>query len=186
MDLSTFKEKVRNQQVIYFDEQDFLREKTCDRALLKCWIEEASLLATSHEKEKYTLYGIIGNFYRICEEPQNALLYLEQCLSIAKKEGDFQKQLVTYVRIGEALKYSGEYKKAATSFVTAFNLCETNALQAYADFIWQHRGKLHMECGQLEEATDCFSKALALRVQKKDPLLIDSTKQALRFVEKLK
>lgn len=173
-------------EFIYFDENDYLREKTNNPIKLKQFIAEAKYLLSENEEHKYYLCGIIGNLYRICEEPQDALNYLYECLNISLEEGNIKKEIVSLIRLGEALKYANQQKEALELFNHALTKCDDNQVDTYLDFTLQHKGKCLMELGQLEEAENCFIKALKLRELKAEPALIESTKLALNLIGTLK
>ncbi|HWL24352.1 MAG TPA: hypothetical protein VNR38_11490 [Ureibacillus sp.] len=72
MSIVDFKNRLSSvNEFIYFDSNDYLREKTSNPPKIKQIIAEAEnlLKKTIEEDDKYFLYGIIGNLYRICEEP---------------------------------------------------------------------------------------------------------------------
>ena len=175
-------------EFIYFDSNDYLREKTSNPLKLKQVIADAEyLLKISIEKsDKYFLYGTVGNLYRICEEPQKALNYLNFCLCLALEEGNITREAVTLIRLGEALKYDEKHDEALEFFEKAFIKCKENKLDTYLDFALQHKGKCLMEMGRLDEAEISFIKAFKLREFKGDTTLIDSTKKALELVKGLK
>ncbi|TQR17705.1 hypothetical protein [Psychrobacillus vulpis] len=173
-------------EFIYFDSNDYLREKTTNPLKLKQVIAEAeNLLRISDEEDKYFLYGTVGNLYRICGEPEKAINYLNYCLNYALEEENISKEIVTLIRLGEALKYHKKHNKAIEFFDEAFNKCKDNKIDSYLDYALQHKGKCLMELGMLDEAEKCFIKAFKLREFKGDSTLIDSTKQALDLVKRL-
>lgn len=187
MEISEFKKNISTiNEFIYFDENDYLREKTNNPLKLKQFIADAKYLLSVNEAEKYYLCGIIGNLYRICEEPQNAINYLNQCLNFSLEEGNIKKEIVSLVRLGEALKYANKHNEALVLFNNALTKCEDNQVDIYLDFILQHKGKSLMELGQLEEAENCFIKTLKIRKIKGDSNLIESTQLALSLVRTLK
>ncbi|MEI4771886.1 tetratricopeptide repeat protein [Psychrobacillus sp. FJAT-51614] len=175
-------------EFIYFDSNDFLREKTSNPLRLKQVISDAEYLLKINieESDKYFLYGTVGNLYRVCGEPQKALNYLNICLCHALKEGNITRETVTLIRIGEALKYYEKHDEALEHFEKAFKKCKDNKLETYLDFALQHKGKCLMEMGRLDEAVECFIEALKLREFKGDTTLIGSTKEALKLVKRLK
>lgn len=171
---------------IYFDENDYLREKTKNPLKLKEFIVNAKYLLSENEEHKYYLYGIIGNLYRICEEPEEALNYLQECLNISLEEDNIKKEIVSLIRLGEALKYANQPQKALKLFNSAYTKCRSHNVELYLDFTLQHKGKCLMELGELEEAEICFVQSLELRKQKAEPSLIKSTEMALTLIRTLK
>ncbi|MBA9029084.1 hypothetical protein [Peribacillus huizhouensis] len=69
MNLADYRERlVAINEIVYFDKNEYLREKTSNPLKLKELIDEAeNLLQTSNEDDRYFLYGTIGNLYRINE-----------------------------------------------------------------------------------------------------------------------
>lgn len=175
-------------EFIYFDSNDYLREKTSNPLGLKQVIAEAEYLLKIGvgESDKYFLNGTVGNLYRICGEPQKAFDYLYSCLCFALEEGNITRETVTLIRLGEALKYDEKHEEALDLFEEALKKCKDNKLDTYLDFALQHKGKCLMEMGSLDEAEISFIKALKLREFKGDTTLIDSTKKALELVKILK
>lgn len=167
---------------IYFDEQDYLREKTTDVSKVEACIANAKQLVDAREGKRDVLYGMIGNLYRICEEPQKAEPYLRTCVELAVADADRLREIVSLLRLGEALKYADKKKEAMVLFEEAYAKCHAYNVQQYVDFALQHKGKCLMELGELEEAEACFVRALTLRELKAIPSLIESTKKALAFV----
>ncbi|WP_374967238.1 hypothetical protein [Lysinibacillus sp. RS5] len=188
MSIVDFKKRISDlSKFIYFDKNDYLREKTSNPLKLKQVIAEAeNLLKINNEEDKYFLYGTIGNLYRICGEPQKGIYYLNHCLSYALEKGNIRNEIVTLIRLGEALKYDMKHNEALECFDEALNKCKANKIDAYSDFALQHKGKSLMELGKFIEAEKCFIQAFKLREFKGDPTLIDSTKQALDLVKRLK
>ena len=189
MSIVDFKKSLSSvNEFIYFDSNDYLREKTSNPLRLKKVIADAEYLLKMNieESDKYFLYGTVGNLYRICEEPQKALNYLNFCLCLALEEGSKTREAVTLIRLGEALKYDEKHDVALKFFEKALKKCKDNKLDIYLDFALQHKGKCLMEMGRLDEAEISFIKAFKLREFKGDTTLIDSTKKALELVKRLK
>jgi len=189
MRIADFKKSLTSvNEFIYFDSNDYLREKASNPLGLIQVITDAEYLLKIGigESDKYFLNGTVGNLYRICGEPQKALDYLNSCLCFAKEEGNITRETVTLIRLGEALKYDGKHDEAIELFEEAFKKCKDNKLDTYLDFALQHRGKCLMEMGRIDEAEKSFIKALKLREFKGDTNLIDSTKKALELVKRLK
>ena len=189
MRIADFKNSLSSvNEFIYFDSNDYLREKTSNPLGLKKLIADAEYLLKIGigESDKYFLNGTVGNLYRICGEPQKALDYLNSCLCFALEEGDIKKETVTLIRLGEALKYDEKHDEALELFEEALKKCKDNKLDTYLDFALQHKGKCLMEMGRLDEAEISFIKAFKLREFKGDTTLIDSTKKALELVKGLK
>ncbi|CAM5198041.1 hypothetical protein UACE39S_04323 [Ureibacillus acetophenoni] len=171
MSIVDFKNRLSSiNEFIYFDSIDYLREKTSNPLKIKQIIAEAEnlLKMTIEEEDKYFLYGTIGNLYRICEEPQKAINNLNFCLKYALVDGNIKREVVTLIRLGEALKYNEKHYEALKYFDKALNKCKDNKINNYLDFAYQHIGKCLMELGrcllQNRSADMCkeFVQSLAL------------------------
>ncbi|KGR74959.1 hypothetical protein [Ureibacillus sinduriensis] len=187
MDIAHFKENLfKIKETFFFDKNEYLREKTSNTLKVIQVIHEAEiLLKGSHKDDKYFLYGTLGNLYSIIGQPKKAFNSLTYCLNYSVEDRNITRQIVTLIRLGEALKYDTHHKEALLKFNEALNLCITNKIDAYIDFALQHKGKCLMELSLLKEAEECFLEALHLRELKEDFSLINSTKQALNFLYKL-
>jgi len=173
-------------KVIFFDKSEFLREKASDPLILNQIINQAErLLKDSDENDKYFLYGVLGNFYRINGQAQKAIKCLTYCYDRAVKEKNTIKEIISLIRLGEALKYNRNHKKALEHFNKALEMCEDHKIDEYFDFALQHIGKCLMELAMLKEAEECFQKALKLRKAKGNHSLIDSTEQAIALVREM-
>ncbi len=175
-------------EIIYFDSNEYLREKTSNPLRIKEIIDIAeNLLANiTNEDEKYFLKGTLGNLYRIYGEPQKAVNILTECVTIASNQNNSNREIMSLIRLGEAIKYNGNPMKALGIFNEVLDKCKANNNLLYLDFAIQHKGKCLLELGEIEEAEKCFKEALRLRELKEDILLIESTQQALNFIKKLK
>jgi len=172
-------------QTIYYDVEDNLREKTNNPKAIKKFLEKVEALLVNERENRYLLYGMIGNLYRILEEPKKAIDYLERALGIAKEENDDAKIAVSLIRLGEAIKYDGKRQRAFDIFEEAMGILHKHDLEHYLDFALQHKGKCLLELKRYEEAEDCFRETLEIRKRKKDASLIDSTEQVLTFMEEM-
>lgn len=179
------KELLSLQSFIYFDENDFLREKCSNEVALQMVIRDfdrAIFEGTnrSQSEELIFLYGAIGNLYRIKGEVKPAI----EALSKAVELSEGNKQISNLIRLGEALKYAGQHQQALSKFNDAIDQWAKQQSSRLLDFAYQHKGKCLLELEEIREADGCFQKAMYLRVQKGDESLIDSTQRALNFVKR--
>lgn len=186
MDIQTVKEELAALlETVYFDEQNFLREQSADPVQLRRVIDLTEQVVKSNVDERFFLYGTLGNLYRILGEPKMAIHYLELSLMDAVNTRTARREIVTLIRLGEALKYDGRHEEAMEAFNRATLRCEETNDAVYRDFVLQHKGKCLVEMHKVDEAMECFKEALMLRVDKGDSALIDSTERALVFARKL-
>lgn len=188
MSLGQFKEKLKIlNELVYFDENAHLREKTREFRQMNTLIQEAEkYLAYDQKEERYFLNGLLGNLYRITEQPKQAIIYLTRCLNQAIEEQHVIRESITFIRLGEAYKYDNQHEIALKLFNKALEKCRLNEVNEYIDFAYQHKGKCLMEIGKYDEAEKCFLEALHIRKLKHDGALIDSTEQALQFLKKIR
>lgn len=188
MDITDIKENMNMiNDIIYFDKNEYLREKTSDAIIINQVINQAEnvLKENNDRDDQYFLYGTLGNLYRINEKPKKAITYLTYCLNQAIDEGNPTKEIVSFIRLGEAFKYDNNHGKAMDCFNKALEMCEMYHVDEYLDFALQHKGKCLIELTRLKEADECFQKALVLRKLKGNGTLIESTEQAIELLREM-
>ncbi|WP_277584897.1 hypothetical protein [Psychrobacillus antarcticus] len=178
------KKLVSLQSFIYFDENNFLREKCSNEDALQRVIinfERAIFECKNWSKteELIFLYGTIGNLYRIKGEAKSAIEALTKAVELS--EGN--KQIVNLIRLGEALKYAEQHQQALSTFNAVIDQCAIEEHSQLLDFAFQHKGKCLLELEEMSAANECFRKAMDLRVRKGDESLINSTQRALELIK---
>ncbi|MFE3576130.1 tetratricopeptide repeat protein [Lysinibacillus sp. NPDC059133] len=153
------------------------------KLLIMIDIAENLLANTTSEDEKYFLMGTLGNLYRFYGEPQKAVNILTECVTIASNQNDSHREIVSLIRLGEAIKYNDNPMKALEIFNEVLDKCKANDNLFYVDFAMQHKGECLLELGRMAEAEKCLKEALELRELKGDVSLIESTQQALNFIK---
>lgn len=188
MRIIDFKKNMANiNELIYFDKNEYLREKTTHPLELNKMIDEAKdLLKGSSKDDTYYFYGVLGNLYRINGQAKKAIIYLTYCLDRAVEERNLTREVVALIRLGEALKYDNNHNQALDKFDKALRICEANKINGYLDFVLQHKGKCLLELARLKDAENCFVKAIELRNRKGETDLIDSTQQAIDLVKEIR
>ncbi|WP_217586307.1 hypothetical protein [Lentibacillus saliphilus] len=188
--MDTFKRELTNlMNVIFFDQNRYLRETCTDQERIEHVIQLGETLLveqSTNNADSFFLRGTLGNLYRIHGMTDRAKAYLTKCLDDARTIRNQAKEIATMIRLGEAMKYGDEHSKALHLFDQAIALCQSGIHPVYLDFALQHKGKCLMELNQLTEAEACFTEALQLRLDKEDPSLIDSTRQAITLLNSLK
>ena len=174
--------------IIYFDSNQYLREKSSNLLKLKQFIIKTEVFleqikedALINKEEKYFLYGTLGNLYRLYGEPKISINYLELNLKYANEEKLYKKEIISLIRLGEALKYDNKLEEALEKFNLALVRCEETDENSHLDFAFQHKGKCLLELNRVEDAINCFQSALELRKSKGSTNLINSTKEAIEF-----
>ncbi|MGM7685170.1 hypothetical protein ACSVDA_23995 [Cytobacillus sp. Hm23] len=87
---------------LYFDESQFLREKTSSPIKVLEVINEIEDAVQDPKisvEDKYYLNGVLGNFLRIYGEPKRAIPYLYWCLEFASKEENLSREIVSLIRL---------------------------------------------------------------------------------------
>jgi len=114
----------------------------------------------------------------------------DQCLSkaifILDDHSKPAAELITLlIRHSDVLRFQGKMEESENGFLKCIRMTEENRdLWNYRDFAFQHLGKLYFEWARFEAAKKCFEAALELRLAKKDEKLLESTRLALRALEK--
>ncbi|MBP0725294.1 tetratricopeptide repeat protein [Bacillus sp. RG28] len=189
MNLDQLKEELNSlSKIIYFDQNDYLREKTSNPTKLMQLILDAEkvVIQLSEDELKnqdtlYFLYGTLGNLYRIYGEPGNAIYYLQLALEQSVVNKNSKQEIVSLIRLGETFKYDNKHKEALDFFQKALLKSRSVEENSYLDFIYQHQGKCFLEMGKVEEALNYLEQALEIRKIKGDDSLIHSTEQAIEL-----
>jgi len=179
-------------EIIYFDQNNYLREKTSNPTKLKHLILDAEKIVKhlseddlKNQDTLYFLYGTLGNLYRIYGEPAKAINYLQLALEQSVVNKNSKREIVSLIRLGEALKYDNKHKEALDLFQNAL-WKSRDAKDSYLDYIYQHQGKCLLEMGKIEEALNCLGQALEIRKLKEDASLIHSTQLAIECGKRIK
>lgn len=181
-------------ELTYFDPDQYLREKPKDRILLQQAIARAEtflqeIKATHEEVDPVYLlylYGYLGNGYRVLDQAETAIRFLDEALQLVRLIGDVGAEVRTLIRLGEAYKYHHQHEQALQLFSSVQTLCQRPELNQYLDFVYQHQGKCLMEMKRYDESFTLFEKALAIRQKKGVHSLIQSTEKAIRLVSQLR
>ncbi|MFA1737804.1 hypothetical protein [Lysinibacillus fusiformis] len=170
MNIADFKENLfALNDIIFFDQNEYLREKTSNPLKILQVISDAeALLKDSDEDDKYFLYGTLGNLYRIIEQPKKAIHSLSYCLNHLVEERNPSREVVSLIRLGEALKYDSNHIEALDKFNVALNLCKANKIVEYLDFVLQHKGKCLMELAILNEAQEWLFRSIGIKKNKRE------------------
>lgn len=182
MPIELVKEGFREvQQTIYFDRENYLREQTSRPDVVREWIGQAEeLLDDVGLEDRYFLLSVLGYCYRVLNEMDMSIAYFTQCFDLVRDRPT--RQMITFIRLGEAYKYKHEHQKALTHFDMARGILSAHRIKGYEDFLCQHQAKCLIEMGEVKMAKKLLLQALQLRESKGDPALISSTKEVLHFL----
>ena len=177
--------------IIYFDESDYLRERTSDMDTLLQSIAllEPLYIMVDHE-EQYEIASTLGYLYRVAgaddaQQLTKAEQYFKECLTYAINHQNVAKEITTLIRLGEVYKYGCRYDEACTRFHEVITICVTENNTMQLDFAHQHLGKCFIEMGKFAQAELQLLTALKLREKKGNESLINSTTKALELLAKL-
>lgn len=173
-------EVIALQSFIKFDENHFMRERCSDPQKLEAVIQtgEECLRKLNSDNVRDIVHGIVGNLYRINNQPAQAIELLERCVTRATEMNDFKREAISFIRLAEAFKYADMHDLALKTFDQAEEICHAHSFENILDFVLQHKGKCLAEMGKLAEARVSLDEALEIRIRKQDPSLIESTKLA--------
>jgi len=124
--------------------------------------------------------GHIGVFCRIIGRLDEARDYLERAIALSQEAGDARGKLVITLRLSHIHQWQREFTTADALFSDSLARCESDpALNGLADFAYQHCGKSLFDQRWYAEAAKMFGVALAIRVEKWDAELVESSQLAL-------
>jgi len=123
------------------------------------------------------LLAQIGTLYRTSPEPDRAIPYFEEAVSLSRAHNLRADEAVNTLRLAVAYQYAGNVEAAVPAFKAALVLCAQRRTQL--DFAYQHWGKFLVEQGEPGMAIPFFEQALAQRMARGDSELIASTRAAL-------
>ncbi|WP_391118205.1 hypothetical protein [Psychrobacillus sp. L3] len=83
------------------------------------------------------------------------------------------------------MKYNGQHVESPNKFDEAIKLCSYDFKVVFLDFGFQHKGKCLLELGQSDATLNYFQKAMKIRLTKGDQSLIESTHNAIEYIENL-
>ncbi|NDI35073.1 tetratricopeptide repeat protein [Chengkuizengella sediminis] len=126
------------------------------------------------------LLGNIGTYLRIVDHLQEAEHYLVKAIKCYQQVNDQLGLFVNQLRLSHVYHWNKDYEKANQMFNELVIMVENDTKYInYKDFVYQHYGKCLFDQRQLDEALKYFLKALSIREDKNDDLLIQSTEKAI-------
>jgi tetratricopeptide (TPR) repeat protein len=143
-------------------------------------------LATNDELLQLELLSRLGANYTMLEKEERAVPLLEQALLLARQRGDKRLEVANLLSLATSMQYLGQREKAQELFQEALDKVYANYEPYYEDFVLQHRGRCYVEQGKIEEAINCFGRALSLRERKGDPRGIEASQHALDAVRAIR
>ncbi len=162
-----------------FDER--LREVASEPAAVERALAAGrrALTEATEPREESRLLGYVGNALRMLGRHDEAVAAQARALALAEELGDARGVVVARIRLGEALRCADELERAEAELRTALAAARMQPELALTDFALQHLGKTLLDTGRAGEAEPLLAEALALRQEKGDAALVESTRLAL-------
>lgn len=145
-----------------------------------------SELSGSSGMEAARIHAELGNYYRTLGQLHLAEQNLRQALVlVSANEASSKKAIIYGVRLAHVLHWQQRWDEAEASFGGLLEACSLgHEFLDVKDFIFQHRGKMRFDRGDLQGALSDFKEALAMRTAKGTKELIESTEQAIRATKR--
>ncbi|MCT6923816.1 tetratricopeptide repeat protein [Metasolibacillus sp.] len=175
-------------QLIFIDENDFLREKCPDTDKLYAALRlgDALLLQPTIENDlKYKTYRKVGYLNRLVGCIATSLYYLKEALDYFEPKGG-EEYVLTLINYGETIKHTKEYEKSLHIFEQVLTYCNEHNLPQFEDSVWQFKGKCYLEQGDVASAERCFYKAYTIRKKRNDKKMLIPSENALKYIGKIK
>jgi tetratricopeptide (TPR) repeat protein len=125
----------------------------------------------------------LGLNLTIAGDERGAAAILEPALALARRLGDKVREVEALLSLATAQQYLGERAAAQILFQEALDRARADHVSQFEHFILHHRGRCHVEQGEIAAARDCFVAALALRKALGEPRFIASTERALAALD---
>jgi tetratricopeptide (TPR) repeat protein len=113
-----------------------------------------------------------------------AVVHLERALTLSRRLGDRRTEIEALLHLGTARQYLGEREAAMMLFAEALANARDHDLDEQVHFLLHHRGRCEVEMGRIADARASFEQALALREAIGHSRFIESSRAALREIER--
>jgi tetratricopeptide (TPR) repeat protein len=123
------------------------------------------------------LLAYAGAGYRMVGRGDDAVPCLREALELAAGDPDPRAEVVALIRLGEAERCRDRFAEAEALLREALD--RAKRLGSHEDFALQHLGKCLVDAGAPDDAVPVLERALALRLERGDADLVDSTRRAL-------
>ncbi|KYG89711.1 hypothetical protein MHH70_13665 [Metasolibacillus sp. FSL H7-0170] len=189
MPINDFDQRLNEvRQLVFIDENDFLREKCSDTDKLYAALRLGDFLLLQPTTEgdiKFRTYRNIGYLNRLVGCIATSLYYIKEALDYFEPKGGVE-YILTLINYGETIKHTKDYEKALNIFEQALIYCDAHNLQQFEDSIWQFKGKCYLEQGNVDNAERCFYKAYAIRKKRNDKRMLVPSENALKYIGRIK
>ncbi|WP_237395864.1 CHAT domain-containing protein [Okeania sp. KiyG1] len=126
------------------------------------FFQQALSLEVGDRSGKATTLNLIGEFYQSIGQPEEALKYFREALSLWEKVGDRSGKATTLNLIGEFYQSIGQPEEALKYFQDALFLWEEVGDRSGKASALRNIGAVYQSIGQPEEALKYFREALFL------------------------
>ena len=136
--------------------------------------------------EKARACSKLGSLQRIQGELVESLHSLHLAGTLLKTFSNPRLSIINSLRLAQTFQFQGELYRSQHGILCFEKAFESDSSNSdLHDFVFQHRGKYYFDQGNFELAKEYFLKALALRKEKGNSELINSTEFALEVTSKL-
>lgn len=150
------------------------------------WLQTQLECSDRDQQTRLKYLGLLGTYARILHSFSVAEIALQQAIALAQSIGSDRHQLINQIRLAHVYQWQQHYATAQALFDSALMRCQTQPeLVDFLDFVYQHLGKCKFDQAQYAEAIDLFEAALAIRLNKGERSLIESTQLALATAHRL-
>ena len=167
---------------------DNLRDIPKNPELVKQRVEylESQVRETSSSDEQVKFYGEMGGLYRVLGQLELAEDFLQKALALVKENNLGQRMYVIFgIRLAHVWQWQKKFEKSNFLFERLLQICrQEKDCENLLDFTYQHQGKNFFDQGNYKRALECFSRALDIRVKRKNLDLIQSTEFAIQVTQK--
>jgi hypothetical protein len=125
----------------------------------------------------------LGLNLTIAGDERGAAEILGVALVLARRLGDKVREVEALLSLATARQYLAERDAAQMLFQEALDLARAGKVTQFEHFILHHRGRCHVEQGEIAAARLCFVEALALRRALGEQRFIASTERALAALD---
>lgn len=106
---------------------------------------------------------------KVLGRPEDALVISEQSVRVARMAGTRKDLLRARILHASVQQFLGAYAAALQELTTCAEEAEGQNWSGIAAFAYQHRGKVHYDAAEFEEARRDFKRALFLRQESGAP-----------------
>lgn len=155
-----------------------LREEIIDRPAYEKEVSEALSICQSKVNDYLSACSKLGELYRLDAKYEKAISVLKTVLLSLLDSPNQKLEFLTELRLAIVFQYAVDWE----SSLNLFEKIEFEPLEEFESYVYQHRGKLEFEMGNLWMAIHYFERARRLRID--NPELLESTEMAIQRVKK--